>query len=247
MSPISKSGKKAATGMTLGEHLIELRTRLMISVGAVLVFMAIVGFVGYNDMLKLLQQPYCSISPHHCTFLATGPLDGLTLRIKIALFGGLFLASPIVFYEIWRFITPGLKAKEKKYIIPFVTASLVFFAGGALLAYYSFEHALKFLQAVGGSQIHADYQPNSYLTLILLMMFIFGLTFEFPVILVSLELANIVTPHQLLRAWRWAIIGIVVISAVITPSGDPFSMLALAVPLVGFYFASIGVGKLARK
>ncbi len=141
--------------MTLGEHLIELRTRLMISVGAVLVFMAIVGFVGYNDMLKLLQQPYCSISPHHCTFLATGPLDGLTLRIKIALFGGLFLASPIVFYEIWRFITPGLKAKEKKYIIPFVTASLVFFAGGALLAYYSFEHALKFLQASGRMEKNA--------------------------------------------------------------------------------------------
>ncbi len=105
-------------------------------------------------------------------------------------------------------------------------------------------HALGFLKSVGGPSLQQIYDPIPYLGLIVLMMTLFGLKFEFPVVLVSLELAGVVTPARLLKSWRWAVIIITVVSAVATPSSDPFSMLALAVPLVAFYFISIAIGKL---
>jgi sec-independent protein translocase protein TatC len=103
------------------------------------------------------------------------------------------------------------------------------------------------LKAIGGSTLLTEYNPNQYLTLFLLMLFIFGVAFLFPVVLVALELINVVTPKRLLRSWRYAIIIIVVVTAVVTPSSDPLSMLALALPLVAFYFLAIGVGKLLHK
>ncbi|HWD54901.1 MAG TPA: twin-arginine translocase subunit TatC, partial [Acidimicrobiales bacterium] len=118
------------------------------------------------------------------------------------------------------------------------------FVLGAATAYFTLPHALGFLKSVGGPNLQSIYNPIPYLGLILLMMALFGLTFQFPVILVSLELARVVTSAKLLKSWRWAIILITLVSGVATPSSDPFSMLALAVPLIVFYFASIGIGKL---
>jgi sec-independent protein translocase protein TatC len=150
-------------------------------------------------------------------------------------------------WQIWRFITPGMKAKERKYAVPFVAASIVFFAAGVLVAYFIFGQAIQWLQSIGGKTLISHYNPNQYLSLFLLTMFIFGLTFLFPVILVALELAGLVTPKQLLKSWRYAVIIITVAAAVFTPSGDPISMLILAAPLVAFYFLAIGVGKLFKK
>ena len=232
--------------MTLAEHLKELRYRFMVMATAVFVI-GVLGFVFYTHLLDILQHPYCAAVPDHCKFLVTNPLDGLTLRVKIALFAGFVLASPIILWQTWRFITPGLKAKEKRYVVPFVVASIAFFAAGVVVAYFSFAHAIAFLKSIGGSSLITEYNPNQYLTLFLLMMFIFGLTFLFPVVLVALELVNVVNPRQLLKGWRIAVIAITVASAVFTPSGDPLSMLALAVPLVVFYFLAIGVGKLLKK
>jgi len=232
--------------MTLAEHLRELRLRLLVSTVAFLV-MAVVAFVFYDQLLSWLREPYCRANHGHCTLYITGPLDGLALRIKISAFGGLLLASPIVFFELWRFVTPGLKKRERLYAIPFATASVILFALGCTLAYYTFENALVFLERIGGPSLQQIYNPNQYLSLILWMMFLFGVTFEFPVLLVGLQLARVVTPAQLLSWWRWAIIGITLAAAVFTPSGDPISMIVLAVPLIVFYFASIGIGKLARR
>jgi sec-independent protein translocase protein TatC len=155
--------------------------------------------------------------------------------------------QPIIFFQAWRFITPGLKDRERKYAVPFVFASLLFFLGGCAMAYFSFEHALQFLISVGGSSLEVRYNPNQYLSLIIMMMFFFGLAFEFPVVLVSMELAGAVRPVTLLKGWRWAIIAIASVSAIFTPSGDPLSMMLLMIPLIVFYFASIAVGKLAGK
>ncbi len=238
--------EKAATGMTLAEHLAEARRRFLISAATVLT-LGVVAFLIYPQILHVLQQPYCAATPGHCRFLVTNPLDGLTLRIKIGFFGGLLFASPVLFWQAWRFITPGLKAKERRYAVPFVGLSLVFFVSGMTVAYFSFGHAIQFLQSIGGKALYTQYNPNQYLTLFLLMMFVFGVTFEFPVVLVALELAGVVTPMQLLKAWRYALIGITIASAVFTPSGDPLSMMALALPLTFFYFLAIGIGKLLRK
>ncbi len=232
--------------MTLAQHLTEIRHRSLIVLVSVTT-LGVLAFFFYPQILRFLQEPYCHASPGHCTFLVTNPLDGLNLRIKIAIYGGGLFSLPIISWQLWRFITPGLKASERKYAIPFVLSSVVFFTIGVVIAYFSFGHAIKFLQAIGGNSLVTHYNPVQYLSLILLMMFIFGVTFEFPIVLVALELAGIVTPIQLLRSWRIAVIGITVATAVCTPSGDPLSMLALAVPLVVFYFMAIGVGHVLKR
>ncbi|HEY5026732.1 MAG TPA: twin-arginine translocase subunit TatC [Acidimicrobiales bacterium] len=233
--------------MTLGEHLAELRRRVVICAFAFAIG-STVAFIIYPHILHFLQAPYCRVAgPRNCKLYVTGPLDGLSLRIKLATYGGLFLGSPVILWELWRFITPGLHRNEKRYAIPFVVSSIVLFAFGAFLAFVSFPHALQFLQSIGGPTLRQIYDPNKYLGLIVALMAVFGLTFEFPVILVSLELVGVVSPRKLSSWRRWAIVLIVVFAAVITPSGDPFSMLALALPMYVFYEVSIVIGKFLRR
>ncbi len=254
-----RKSRPSPDDMTLGEHLGELRRRVIICAVAFAVG-ATIAVIAYQPILNFLLHPLCSVdasSAHHtvkgslsvasngsCSLFVTSPLDGLSLRVKIALFGGLVLASPVILFQIWRFVTPGLKATERRYAIPFVLSAFLLFLLGAATAYITLPHALGWLKSVGGPNLQTIYDPIPYLGLIILMMTIFGLTFEFPVVLVSLELARVVTPARLLRSWRWAVIIIVVVAAVFTPSSDPFSMFALALPLVVFYFLSIGIGKL---
>jgi sec-independent protein translocase protein TatC len=256
-----RKDKTSADSMNLSQHLGELRHRLVICVIA-LALTTLVAVLAYEPILHFLIRPLCNVdamnarghtgaggslitkSGSTCDLYVTSPLDGLSLRVQIAMFGGLVMASPVILFQLWRFITPGLKSRERKYAIPFVATSCLLFLLGAATAYTTLPHALAFLKSVGGPNLQAIYDPIPYLGLILLMMALFGLTFQFPVILVSLELARVVTPAGLLRSWRWAVIIITVVAAVATPSSDPFSMLALAVPLILFYFISIGIGKL---
>ena len=215
--------------------------------------------IAYEPILHFLIRPAvrgqrptpprgrtASPSAANCANLyVTSPLDGLSLRVKIAVYGGLVLASPVILFQIWRFVTPGLKAREKKYAVPFVTAAVVLFLLGAATAYVTLSHALGFLRAVGGPDLQQIYDPipvprpgpgadgvvRDHL----------------PVPGRAWSLWNwpaCVTPARLLRSWRWAVILIVVVAAVFTPSSDPFSMLALAVPLIVFFFISIAIGKL---
>ncbi len=239
----ARRGRPTPDAMTLTEHLAELRRRLIVSVLAFVVGSTVSVFL-YGWMLSVLQHPYCRASPHDCSFYVTGPLDPLSLRVEMAAFGGLVLASPVILWELWRFITPGLRRREKQYAVPFVACSVVLFLAGCATAYVVFPHALAFLKAVGGDHLVQLLSPNSYLSLILWMMVLFGLAFEFPVVLVALELVRVITPAQLMRSWRWSVIGITAAAAIFTPSSDPFSMLALAVPLVAFYFLAAGIGKL---
>jgi len=122
--------------MTLAQHLMELRRRLIVCVMA-LAITCTLAFVFYNQLLSFMQHPYCVAFPHSCKFYVTSPLDGISLRVKLAMFGGLILASPIVLWEFWRFVTPGLKANERKYAIPFILATVTLFLAGCALAYFS--------------------------------------------------------------------------------------------------------------
>ena len=229
--------------MPLAEHLVELRTRLL-RIFIVLCLGVVAGFVVFPHILVFLQHPYCKVLPRHCNCLVTNPLDGLSIRVKVSVYFGLLVSLPFFLWHTWRFITPGLKAKERAYALSFVSASLIFFSLGAVTAYFSFSSAITWLQNIGGSQLTTYYSPNEYINLFILMLVAFGITFEFPVVLVALQLANLVTPRTLLHQWRYAIILITIASAFITPSGDPLSMLALGVPLIVFYFVAIAVGRL---
>lgn len=239
-------GRRNANAMTLAQHLAEARQRFLRSAAAVVV-LGTVAFAAYPWLLHLMQQPYCHASPSHCQFLVTNPLDGISLRIKLSLYGGFLGAFPFTIWQVWRFVAPGLQSRERRYAAPFVFASVVFFALGVWVAYVIFNHALAWLQSIGGNQLITDYNPNQYLTLFALMMIIFGLTFEFPVLLVALQLLGVVSSRRLLASWRYAIVLITIVAATITPSSDPFSMLALAIPLVVFYFGAIAIGKIFRR
>jgi len=229
--------------MTLAEHLLELRNRLLVAVGTLCVG-AVLGWIFYGTTLAVLKHPYCAVNDGHCQLYITAPLDGITLRVKIAAFSGLVLASPVLLWEVWRFITPGLHAHERRWAIPFIASSLLLFLGGCGAAYLTLPHAIRWLDDIGGPSLKQIYDPNQYLSLIIWMMIIFGIAFEFPLLLVTLELLGVVTPAKLLAWWRWSVIGIVAAAAIFTPSSDPFSMMVLAVPLVAFYFLAILVGKL---
>ena len=228
------------------EHLRELRKRIII-VAIVFFVFTIVCFIVYPQILEFLKAPYCRASPKNCNLYIRSPLDGLSLRIRVAGYGALFCTLPVLLFEAWQFVVPGLKERERKYALPFVLAATLLFLAGMVLAYFTFEHALKFLVTIGGSGVDPLFDPTSYLKLIMTMMLGFGVTFEFPVILVALQMVNVVTPAKLLAYWRAAVIAVVTIAAVFTPSGDPFSMLVLALPLIAFYFIAIGIGKLLKK
>lgn len=233
--------------MTLVEHLRELRKRLIISVLAVTVGMLIV-FLFYDPIFDWLVRPYCDTSnDNECTLLQTDPLEGFGVRIRIAGYGGIALAMPVLLWQIWRFVSPGLYDKEKRYALPFVASALVLFLLGAGIAYWTMPMALEFLADIGGDNLEQFYTPAKYFRLITYMMLAFGVGFEFPILLVFLIMAGILEVDTLRRGRRMAVVIICVIVAVITPSGDPYSMLALAVPMCIFYEVALRIGSIIEK
>lgn len=234
--------------MTLVEHLTELRYRLVVSLLAVGVGMA-VAFALYNHILDFLLDPYCEILPpgQDCTLVIRDPLEGFATRLRVAGWSGLFLASPVVLWQLWRFVTPGLHPKEKRYAVPFVASSILLFSLGGVLALVTFPRALDFLVSVGGDDVSTLFSPAPYLRLVVLMILAFGLAFEFPVLLVFLQLARVLTSRQLGTWRRAAVVLIFVIAAVITPSQDPWSLFAMAGPMYLFYETSILIGKLLKR
>ena len=232
--------------MSLIDHLTEVRQRVIKIVLAVVVGMTI-SFMLYGPISNFLIQPYvdaCTNSVSDCKLLALDPLEGFGVRMKLATYGGIFIAMPVILWQLWRFITPGLYSHEKKYAIPFMSSALLLFLTGAGIAYYTLPQALTFLQQIGGSDIVTAYSPGKYYGLISYMMLAFGIGFEFPIVLVFAQMLGIITPDNLRHARRYAIVGICVTVAVITPSGDPISMLALSIPMVLFYEVSIILGSI---
>ena len=241
---MSAAAAQPETGghMTIWEHLAELRSRIM-KVFIAVVVGAIVGWFVYPWVLEILKHPFNEVQPG-APFIATEPLQAFSLRLKMSGYIGVALAMPVILWQVWRFVTPGLYPHEKKYAVPFTVSALVLFLFGATFAFYILNPTLDFLVNIGGEEIQPYYTAESYVTLIVWMMLAFGIGFEFPVLLVALELVGILKPRQLLGWWRPAIVGLALFAAVITPSGDPITMLALTIPLVVMYFGSAGLGAL---
>lgn len=240
--------------MTLFEHLAELRVRVAWSIGAVVVATAVMWFL-YGHLVDFMQHPYCDYVLRHpnksvtggCQLYITAPLEGFTTRLKVSAYAGIAVSSPVILWELWRFITPGLHKNEKRYIIPFVSGAIVLFGLGVFTAVLVFPKAINWLIGVSGHGVVPLFSPSSYFTLYALMAVIFGCVFLFPLIVVFLEISGVV-PSARWRKWRRpALVIMVGVAAVITPSGDPFSFIAMAVPLVVFYEAAILLGRLLHK
>ena len=233
--------------MTVVEHLIELRRRLIISIIAV-VGGASLCYWFAPDIIRFFLQFYRDATDgKQDAFVFTGPLDAFVTRLKVATYGGIVLAIPVWLWQLWRFITPGLAKREKRYAVPFVCSSLVLFALGAVVALLTLPQALDFLLKVGGAEQQPLLTADKYISLVSLMIVAFGLAFEFPVLLVFLLIARVINTTQLRRFRRWAIVGIFTFAAVITPSQDPYSLFFMAVPMCVFYEASILIGRALKR
>lgn len=231
--------------MTLIDHLGELRRRVIVSLLAIALG-AVVCFISYENILRFLTGPY-EEATGRVSLLVTGPLDPFLTRLKIASYGGIALASPIVLWQMWRFITPGLHKREKRYAIPFIFSSILLFALGVFIALESFPRTLDFLLSMGGDELEVWLTPDKYLSFVTLMMLGFGAAFELPIVLVFLLIARVINTRQLRNIRRYAIVGIVTGAAIITPSQDPFTLLLMAAPMYFFYESSIVIGRILKR
>lgn len=242
-----RSSRPPDGAMTIVEHLREVRRRAFISLAAVAVG-GIVAFVFSREIISFLVHYY-----QHAThgrrdaLVFTGPLDAFKVRLQIATYGGIVLALPVWLWQLWRFVTPALERREKRYAIPFLASSLVLFALGAWIALLTLTKALAFLLGIGGPQLQPFLTADKYLSLVSLLIVAFGLSFEFPVLLMFLLVARVLSTAQLRRWRRAAIVVIVLFAAVVTPSQDPYSLFAMAVPLYLFYEACIVLGRILHR
>src|ERR1700674_1160665 len=210
--------------MSLIEHLAELRKRLIIIVISVLVA-AIAGFVVSRPVLDLLRAPL----PHqYQTLYFTGPADAFGAQLKIAGFLGIGIAMPIILFEVWRFVTPGLTQRERRFIWPVMVAALLLFLLGVVVGYVIIPFAFAFLLSFGGEGLQPLLTVDRYIGFLTTMLLPLGLALGFPIVLIGLARVGILTHKRLAAQRRWAIVIIVAIAIVVTPGGDPISPLILS-------------------
>ena len=248
---------KEETPMTLMEHLTELRRRIVISLIAIAVG-AVACWFAYPWILDFLLEPYCRSLPESdrsatevfgsgCQLYARNPFEPFSVRISVAGYGGLIASIPVLLWQTWRFVAPGLFSHEKRFAIAFMVSGVALFFAGAGLAYWTIPRALEFLSQLGGEDLVEWYAPNEYLGFVIKMILAFGIGFEFPIILIFLQVLGIVDNETLRRGRRYAVVGIVALVAIITPSGDPFTLGVLSVPMYIFYEIAILFGRIRNR
>ena len=236
--------------MPLLAHLAEFRLRVFRA--AVIIG---IGFVAnwflYNEIVARLAQPVCNLKlaqaqgSSHCGALyINGVLGPINLQIKVSLIAGLIVTAPLWIYQLWAFVAPGLHKHEKRRAFFFLCAATPFFAGGVYMGYRILPIAIRVLFGFTPSQLTNLINFADYLDFVLRVILLFGLAFELPVFLVTLNLLGAVTGKAILKPWRLWVFGITFFIAAFTPSADPFTMFLLAGPLILFYFAAGGIALL---
>lgn len=229
--------------MTLLEHLNELRTRL-VKVSIAIVLGTAVGYAVFPQLLDLLIEPYCSVvenlsDTRECNLIILRPLEAFSVRIKVSMLVGVFLGGPVIFWQLWRFIVPGLTDRERKLAAPFVFLSQVLFGIGIAFAWFILPNALGVLTSLGGPRIVPNLTAAEYISFILTTSVAFGVVFLLPVVLTFLSLLGVLTATAMRTARPYAVVGVAIMAALITPTTDPVTMLLMMAPMVIFYEVSI--------
>jgi sec-independent protein translocase protein TatC len=240
--------------MSLVGHLTELRKRLVKALLA-LALGTIVGFLWYDrGLLTFLTEPYCALDPGlrlqedgDCRLMVTDVFGGVLLRLKIGMIAGAVLSAPLWLYQLWAFITPGLKRNEKRYTVAFVASSSLLFALGTVLAYLTLRKGLQLLLSLAGDEVGFQLTAQEYLGFVMSLLVAFGLSFELPLIAVGLNLAGILPYATLARSRRWIFFLTVVFAAFVTPTQDPFTMLAMAGPMCVLFEGAIQIARVVDK
>ena len=222
--------------MTVFEHLNELRTRIMIGLGAVLVGI-VISWIFINQIIELLKYP---LPQDHRFLQALHPTEVFWSYFCVAIIAGLILGLPVLFWQLWMFVRPGLTTSEIREVLPLVPWVILCFNIGAVFSYYvMLPIAIKFFLGFGSDFVSANWRIGDYLTFVAGLTFASGVLFELPVVLVLLAKLGIVSSKWLIQYWRHAVVVVLVLAAVITPTPDAVTMLVLSVPILGLYFASI--------
>ena len=239
--------------MPLLDHLRELRKRIIRAAFFILIF-SILGFVYYNQIITTLAEPVCDLKlaqssgSNNCgSLFISGVLGPLNLQVKVAFLTGIIVSAPFWLYQLWAFIAPALHRKERRKSVLFIIAATPFFTLGAALAYYILPIAIRVLFGFTPESLNNLVRFDDYLSFVLRIILIFGLAFELPVFLVSLNLIGVLSGKAILKPWRFAIFGITVFVAAFSPTADPLSMAALALPLIVFYFGAGAIALLVDK
>jgi sec-independent protein translocase protein TatC len=241
--------------MALVEHIRELRNRLGISLLALAVCV-VVAFFLREQVFDFIKRPYCetavareaaAATGTQCQLYAFGPFEQFAVSLRISFIAGVVVSSPVWLYQLGAFITPGLHRHEKRYAAAFLSAALVLFATGTVFAYFTISRGLQFLLTVGGDGIVTLPSIQSYLSFVTLTLLGFGVAFLFPVVVLFLNFVGIF-PSSRMRSWRRGmVVAIAVASAVLTPSQDPFTFMAMALPLYALYEGCIVIGRLRER
>lgn len=246
----SKFEQAADGSMTLIEHVKELRNRLFWAALGVLGGL-VVGFILAGPVFDLLQQPYCDLPSSwidgKCRFLVLGVADTLILKLKIALWLGLVVGSPVWLFQLWAFIAPGLHRHERKWAYVFVAIAAPLFMAGAVLAYFVVGHGLAFIMQAGVIGETSQLEVTKYIGFVMNMIVVFGAAFEFPLILLMLNFTGVVTAKQLIGWWRIMVVVAFAFSAIATPDPGPFGMILLAACMLLLYLIATGVAALNDK
>lgn len=221
---------------TFLEHLTELRARILRSLLAVAAG-AVVSLIFCKQLYALLQQPMLQVLPEGSFFIATAPFESYKVYFKISLLGGILLASPIIFYQFWSFVSPGLNKNEKKFLLPFAFASAIFFTGGAVFGYYivfpaGFYYVNLILQ---GTAIHLLPRMSDYLSVAVTLLLAFGITFELPLVIMLAGKMGLIEYSFIKKNRRYVIVALFILAAALTPGPDVLSQCLMAFPLWCLY------------
>lgn len=227
--------------MTLVEHLDELRRRIIVAALAVAVA-AVAGFFIAEPVLGLLQAAL----PEGTELIQLRVLEGLGVRLRLALLIGLALAMPVLLYEVWAFVTPGLTRRERRLVWPMLIVALVFFATGIGLGYLIIPNALAFLLDLALPGVPPMLDIGEYVGFVTTLMIAFGLAFQFPIVMLLLNRAGILTYAFLAARRRYIVVLIVVVAIMITPGGDPISSGTLSLVMYGLFEGSLQLMRLRR-
>jgi sec-independent protein translocase protein TatC len=233
---------------TLLQHLGELRKRLVRAMLAVAVGMSIVGWFSERLFHWLMLPVLRSLPPEQQELHYTSYIEPFMVYLKVALYGGIFVAAPFVLWQLWLFVAPGLYKREQRVVIPFLAAgSLLFYAGACFCYFLVMPAAFPALASIAGENMKPILTMSQQLSLVLSMLLGFGIVFEVPVIIAFLSLVGLVSASFLARYRRHAIVANVALAAIITPTGDPFNLALMAVPMIVFYEIGILLARLLGK